>query len=611
MHNNWQKYGIEVNTSRTGGQIKLTCPNCRDTRNNKGDKSLSVNLDSGMFHCHHCGWSGCAAEEDDFEKEQRINEWKAAHKREYKKPAPKQQAQPESKAVAWFASRGISKSTLQAMNVTEGLEYMPQKNKECNTIQFNYYRDGELINVKFRTGDKLFKFCSGAELLPYNIDGIKGAPTCIITEGEMDALSFIEAGYTNVISVPNGGSGKNLEFFDYYIESHFEDKETIYIAGDNDKVGLNLRSELIHRFGIDRCRIVEWGDGCKDANDQLVKFGKASLAQCLADSKEIPLEGVFSVPDFEPSFDEYFRNGLQKGYAIGHPNFDELCTFETKRLCVVTGIPSSGKSEFIDEIAVRMNVRYGWKFAMFSPENMPVEYHGAKIVEKLVGKKFGVQTMTPDEYEQAKRHIENNFFWIMPSDSNRLYDILEKGKALVRRKGIKCLVIDPYNRIESEQPSGMSETQYISRVLDKLTNFAQVQDCLVILMAHPRKMNRDAAGDPERPTLYDISGSANFYNKADFGLVVHRNKREGYTDIFVDKVKFRHLGESGKSARFRYNLNNGRYVPYMEMGQTWDNTNYLVRSKIAREVEANERAVLPMRPNTNFDNFAQADDVPF
>ena len=83
-------------------------------------------------------------------------------------------------------------------------------------------------------------------------------------------------------------------------------------------------------------------------------------------------------------------------------------------------------------------------------------------------------------------------------------------------------MIDPYNRLENEQGQ-RNETQYVSEVLDKLQNFAQRHDVLVILMAHPTKLTKNKDGIYEAPSLYDISGSANFYNKADFGIVVHRN----------------------------------------------------------------------------------------
>ena len=133
---------------------------------------------------------------------------------------------------------------------------MPQKNGQANTVQFNYFKNGELVNTKFRTGDKCFKLCSGAELLPYNIDAIKGKNECIITEGEMDALSFFEVGRSDVVSVPNGANA-NLSYLDDYIEEYFDDKETIFIAVDTDTKGVELRDELLRRFGAERCRVLD------------------------------------------------------------------------------------------------------------------------------------------------------------------------------------------------------------------------------------------------------------------------------------------------------------------------------------------------------------------
>ena len=134
---------------------------------------------------------------------------------------------------------------------------------------------------------------------------------------------------------------------------------------------------------------------------------------------------------------------MQKGVTIGHDNFDRLCSFETKRLCIITGVPSSGKSEFIDEIAERLNIRYGWRFAYFSPENAPLEYHASKLIEKFTGKQFDKEHLTYGEYKQVKQHLETNFFFISPKSDFRVDAILERAKFLVRRKGIKVLVIDP------------------------------------------------------------------------------------------------------------------------------------------------------------------------
>ena len=155
-----------------------------------------------------------------------------------------------------------------------------------------------------------------------------------------------------------------------------------------------------------------------------------------------------------------------------------------------------------------------------------------------------------------------------------------------------------------DESDGHNETKYISKQLDRLTNFAQRNDVMVILMAHPTKQSKNKDGVIEAPTLYDISGSAHFYNKTDFGIVVHRNRIDNTVEVHVQKVKFRHLGECG-TALFKYNLNNGRYSPYTAgVEPSWDNSNHLQEEMHRREKEAEEAAV--------FDFTAQPlDECPF
>ena len=612
----WKAFGIEITTRQTGGNVKVLCPQCTATRTNKGDRSLSCNLDTGEFMCHHCNWHGKAVVFSDEEK----REWMERQSwfnpapirhtpKTYTKPTPKNAAAVSDKALKWFVGRGISAATVAAMKITEGREFMPQKGEEWNTVQFNYYKNGELVNTKFRTGDKCFKLVSGAELLPYNIDSLLNTKECIITEGEMDALSFYEVGRHDVVSVPNGANS-NLCYFDDYIEEYFDNKETIYIASDTDTKGVLLRDELLRRFGSERCKIVEYGEGCKDANEHLQKFGRESLLECLKNAKDIKVDGVYTISDFEQSLDALWVNGVQKGVTIGHKNFDELISFETKRLCVVTGIPGSGKSEFIDEMTERLNLFYGWRFAYFSPENSPLSYHASKLIEKFTGKHFSQRTMPYSEYQEAKVKLEQDFFFILP-DEFKIDTILEKAKFLVRKKGIKSLVIDPYNRLENEQGM-LNETQYISTLLDKLQNFAVKNDVLIILMVHPTKMKTND-GVISVPTLYDCSGSANFYNKCDFGIVVHRDKVKDVVEVRVEKVKFKWLGKVG-TAFFKYDVTNGRYVPIIDSEDTsyvFDSTNHLTEQR-RKQLKENEAAAvfdfpdLPegyeeMRPNTDFD----------
>lgn len=557
----FEQYGINIPYRRgAGGNVKCICPECvkAGTRTHLTDRSLSVNIDKGEWFCHYCGWKGHLNNSTPYIK-------KDKPKKVYRRPVAKPMTELSRQLVAYFDGRGISELTLKKMRVGEGLCFMPQAGKKMNTVQFNYYLNGELVNIKYRTGNKLFMLEKDAELIPYNIDAIADRDECVITEGEIDCLSFVEIGIDNCISVPNGASN-NLSYLDEFVEGWLDDKQTIYIASDTDEKGSVLRDELIRRFGGERCKIITYGEGCKDANECLVKYGRAALEKCFREAKDVGVEGIYHLPDYEDELDKIWEFGLQRGFTIGHPDFDRLCSFETKRLCIVTGIPSSGKSEFIDEMVVRINVLYGYRVGFFSPENMPFAYHAVKLIEKLCGRRMQKEddgtgnNITPAEYSEAKEYMTDNFYHILPEDSNSIEAILDKASYLVRKYGIRILVLDPYNRIEKKYKEELDNVPYI---LNKVRDFAYKHDALVFLMAHPTKIRKDTNGDGI-PTLYDVSGSADWYNMADFGITVHRFRGDNdkqYTLVRVTKVKFRNLGENG-DAKFKFDTVNGRYADW-------------------------------------------------
>jgi twinkle protein len=554
--------------SRNSGNIKTECVFCQSDRTkNKHDKPVSIDLDKGVYNCHHCDKSG-AIHKYKFQKD--IG-------KEYKRPEWRNNTNLSDNVVNWFKGRGISQDTLIKMNITEGKEWMPQNQKEVNTIQFNYFLESELVNIKYRTGDKNFKLFKDAKLIFYNIDSIKECEECIIVEGEMDCLAFIESGITNCISVPNGASkgNNNLQYLDNCY-SELDHIKTFYIATDNDEAGLNLRNELLRRLGVERCKKVEFND-CKDANEYLIKHKFLDLL--INDAKHFPIDGIIEVNQFEEEIDSLYANGLQKGAITGHNKLDELISYELGRLNVITGIPGHGKSEYLDDILVCLNLSYQWKVALFSPENLPLQIHFAKIAEKLIGKSFsGENKMNPKELKDAKNFINDNFYFIKPTDEVYSLDtILEKTRILVKLYGIRMLVIDPWNKLEHLRPSNMSETEYIGQQLDKIIMFSKKFDILVHLVAHPTKMKKQKDSELyDIPTLYDISGSANFYNKTDFGACVYRNRETNNVDVYIQKVKFKHLGEPG-IVEFKYNMNNGRFTDIEYDSPIWDNTNYLIK----------------------------------
>ena len=576
------------------GKKKQFCPECHANRTDKRDKSLSVDWEKCIAHCHYCGKSfffgkrrgtpcGCPDTSTESSVESSLRRQGTRKGCPYEKPGRLTNEEPlDENMCRWFSDRGIPAEVAEAEGIVKVCRRMPQTGQVEKCIVFPYTVEGELVNRKYRDGAKHFMLESGAELVPWRIDHIRDTPACIITEGEMDALSFIAAGYDNVVSAPNGAQ-RNLTWLDDFIETHFENKERIYIAADTDKKGLELRAELVRRFGEEKCCIVTYGEGCKDANELLQQGGVEAVRRAVDEAQEIPLEGIFTAADVKEELLELFEDGLQKGAVLGMGDLDDLLSVEVGRLMIVTGIPGDGKSEFLDEMAVRLSLRYDWRCAWFSPENFPVILHHPKLIEKLVGKRFLKKVMPQIQFDAAVDYLTHYFFDILPEENFQVETILNKGEELVRRKGIRVFIIDPYNCLEHQIPSGQSETQYISEFLEKLRNFARRKQVLVILAAHPTKMKRDPLTKQYPvPTMYDISGSAAFFNKADFGLAIERDRAKCITRVHVQKVKFRHLGQPGV-ASFEYNTHCGRFVPIEEgktpelpdKHSTWDNGNWL------------------------------------
>lgn len=585
---NKQDYNIEL--SKNSGIERLICPKCNHLKRNKKEKTLAWNHNEQIGFCH----SGkCQTS---------FGVYKKFEKKEYKKPEWNNNTQLSDSVVKWFEDRGISQFTLRQNRITEGLEFMPQKGKEVNTIQFNYFRDDELVNIKYRTGDKKFKLFKDGELILYGLNDIKDKNQVIIVEGEIDKLSFYESGIHNCVSVPNGantGSNK-MEYIDNCIEYlDIDNVDEIIIATDNDLPGTNLRNQLASRLGLERCYKIELKD-CKDANEYLKKYGKQSIVKLIEDKKPFPIDGIFTSNNFSDELDLLYSEGLKPGLQIDVPEFDKLISFEAGRLYTITGIPTHGKSEFLDFLLTKLNVLHDWKIGYFSPENHPLQLHASKIIEKISGSSFNKQYLSPFEYHECKDYINRNFYFIDPSNDYKLDTILSKARYLVFRHNIKVFVIDPYNKLEHHQEKGQSETNYISVFLDKLTNFAKRNNIAMVLVAHPTKMKKLPNGLHEIPTLYDINGSANFYNKTDFGISVYRNMISDFTEIYVQKVKFKHLGQIGM-CQFKWNFQNGRYDYFdgMDVNNIIKDNNSWIK-KEQQEIE----------PNNDFD-LTQTDDVPF
>ena len=340
------------------GKAQGTCPLCSQDRQPKNQKAecASYDWERGLGTCHNCNTTF----------QLHTYQRKGASEKVYTRPDVVKLNPVKDKVTEWFESRGISQRTLDNLNVSQGPEWMPQTGKTENTIQFNYMMGDQLINVKYRDGRKNFKLYKGAEKVFYNINSIVGYDHCVITEGEMDVLALYEAGIKNAISVPNGATlnTNNLDYLDNCID-YFEDKEKVILAVDSDDAGQALQQELVRRLGAEVCFLADFEE-CKDANEYLIKYGKEKLSQRILCARPVPLENVTTFRDIEGEVTDFVTNGFKPGYQIGLPNFDDIFSTYTGQFITVTGIPSSGKSDFVDQMVVGYNANYGWKTAFAS-----------------------------------------------------------------------------------------------------------------------------------------------------------------------------------------------------------------------------------------------------
>lgn len=557
MITSYRDYGITGVHNGMEGEVRTICPECSHTRKKSGEKCLAVNVEQGTWFCHHCGWGGGLKKQ----------EYKRLELPDFSSQVCPLEAQAAADMREYFLSRGITAPTLESSGV-----FASTDNSGKMWIGFPYEQEGKIVNIKYRTTDKEFRQTSGGYRTFYRISEITNQRSVVITEGEIDALSFVECGINYAISVPDGAlnpDAKNVTskmlFVDNTIDL-FDSVEQIYLALDSDGAGRRMTEELARRFGKERCKIVQFPSGCKDANEVLVKHGQSAVFTMLAEAQDYPLEGVHILSDSTNQILDIYENGFPQGVTTGAWNkFDSLIRWFPGQFSVVTGIPSHGKSNFVDNLLVNLARNNGWRAAVFSPENPTPEMWIIRLLEIATGEAFfGQQRIQSEKISGTIDALSQYFFMISPDDDYSIEKITATAKSLLRRFGINILVIDPWNNLEVKSKGSENETSYAARVLVRLRSFARQTGIHVLLIAHPRKMQKDQSGNYEVPTAYDISGSAHFYNVADNILSVYREFHNADNDIstthvHVQKVKTKYSGQIG-SARFDFNKSIQRYT---------------------------------------------------
>lgn len=551
------------------GQHRYTCPWCSPTRKKKHDTCLSVNRgpENILYNCYHgdCGVSGVVWLQETHKGYAKMAEQKPMR-------AAEDYDSLDERHYEFLTSRGISTSTAHKFKLV-GDDYNGKP-----ALGFLYFdKKGKPEAIKHRIlGEKGF-YCTNPAASFFGLERIKKGDDLYIVEGEMDVLALAEVG-VNAISVPNGATLKVTEgridpkednkFRFLWDAKEFVDAaKRIIIATDADAPGEALAEEIARRVGKERCWRIAFPEGSKDSNDVLLKEGAERLRKAVSEPTPWPVQGLYDAERFRDSVWELYDKGAGKGESTGYESVDELYTVVPGQVTIVTGIPSSGKSEFIDQVMMNLASNKGWKFGVCSFENEP-RFHIAKLMSKRSGIHFfeGYHRRMNKEEAAAAFNFVNDHFAFVHQDDGSLADldsILDRLRVAILRFGIRGAIIDPYNFI-SRDNRDKSETEWISDMLTKVKAFAMGHGIHIWFVAHPTKLQKGVDGRIPAPGGYDISGSAAWFAKADCGVTVHREKDEPtVAQIHVWKCRFAWVGKQGQT-NLLYNTSTTRYdeIPY-------------------------------------------------
>ena len=525
---------------------RVKCPTCVPFRKSKNEETLSITDfgDRVVWHCWHCPEKGAVKRMEKVAVDIPVDN--------VDKVVPLRSFNTRSldfDSYEFLESRGISKETADAAGVVAGAKMYRKSNASLESVGFVYNHNNQDYAIKWRSVSTKEFTQDGAAASLYLANRVTNRDRLVITEGEMDALSFWEAG-VEAVSIPSGAiqvASKDESARLKWMALHddlISGAKDVYLAVDMDGPGQTTAQELARRIGKAKCWQVVFPPGCKDANDVLIKHGKEALEDCITNATRWPIEGIASANDYAEKVLRLYSSGLPRGLSTGWLSVDEIYTLNLGNLVIVTSVPGHGKSTFLDAMLVNAMKMHNWHCTYASFEN-PQEIHISKLIAQKVGKPFGLgpnQRMDENEMLTALSWVNDHVTFlsnegVMPT----VESLIERFETSVRRYGTKVCVVDPFNFIKLPGKEGGFDTESINDMLSQFKMFAQRAEVVFFLVAHPAK---PMAGNSDFiPTGYSISGSAHFYNRADFGLTMQRKNNESILHVW--KARFAHQGRMG------------------------------------------------------------------
>jgi len=477
----------------------MNCCFCDDKQ-----KKFAINLSTGAYNCMHQNSCGVSGSFWDFQKalgddpvHLDSDQTFYAHKKPvYQKPIAKPQKS-GTKVTEYLKGRGFSEETIKHFKIGQ---------YNGNTVMLPFFRDGELVNVKYRNiENKKMWTEKDAEPVLFNRDNIKTAEL-VITEGEYDTMALHEYCIESV-SVSNGVNDFRWLENEWEWISKFK---TIYICFDSDIAGRKGSLELAQRMGLWRCRKVTFP--LKDANECL-KAGipKSEIIDSLAMAEDFTPAMLASPDEFTNEIIESFDNPeKENGTSTGFKNLDRILGgWRESELTIWSGRNSAGKSTILNQMFLHL-AQSNIKSCIASFE-MPVVRYLGWMVRQYTGKAYPEKRQVKDftKWLNGKMYVLNTLNSLTPAV------ILDNFEYAARRYGVKHFLIDSLMKVNFP---GREELKEHKAFISQLTNFAHRLKCHIHLVAHPRKGARDS----DRPGKVDIMGTGDITNLADNVLIMHR-----------------------------------------------------------------------------------------
>lgn len=455
---------------------------------------------------------------------------------------------------------------------------------ECLVIPFT--REGRTVRRKYRRfevaeGQSKWDADKGGQRIAYNEDCLRDeslmALPLIITEGELDAVAAIQAGFGRTISVPDGApppgdrskddlnAGTKYDWLrDIEPLLHKDRVSQIILATDGDENGAALMQDLSVLLGRYRCKFLTYPkapkdqaarlgrERCKDLNEVLQFYGAKGVVETVNRADWLRVDGVYRMGELPPLPPSVI---YEPRFRLFRDNFKcRLGDFS-----VVTGTPGFGKTSFANDLFCGIAHDNNLTIAWASFEQEPQRDHRRNLRSWFTGRRE--IDLTDAERASADRWIDAQHLFMIPrEDEDATLDwLVDKMELAVARYGARIIVIDPWNELEHARRQDETETEYIGRAIRTLKRFAKAFRVHICVIAHPTKSAKDGDGNYKMPTLYDISGSANWYNKADLGVIVHRESDE-YTIIKVQKSRYHEVIGTPGEVRMQFSKDERRYI---------------------------------------------------